>query len=238
MNKMGKQIGLTKTNFDNATGLPDDAHLMSARDLATLAEHLIKDFPDYYHYFSEREYTYNKIRQQNRNRLLGSNIGVDGLKTGHTDAGGFGITLSAKQGDRRLILVINGLADDNERVEEGDKLLRYGFREFVNKTLLHQGQKVADADVWFGQQAQVALISESDMTLTLPANSEKEFTFTLKYNGPLQAPVAKGAHVADLVIAGPDVEPKTIPLVTAEDVAKLSGFSRAVAVFNHYVLHR
>src|SRR5438445_8929400 len=108
---------------------------MSARDLATLAEHIIREFPDYYHYFSIREYTYNNITQQNRNRLLGSNIGVDGLKTGHTDAGGYGITLSAKQGDRRLVLVVNGLESDNARVEEGDKLLRWGFREFENKTL-------------------------------------------------------------------------------------------------------
>jgi len=237
MNATAKKIGLTKTNFVNATGLPEDAHLMSARDLATLSEHLITDFPDYYHYFSLREYTYNNITQQNRNRLLGSNIGVDGLKTGHTEAAGYGIALSAKQNDRRVILVINGLESDNDRVSEGDRLLRWAFREFENKTLLHKGATVADADVWFGQSAQVPLVAEDELVVTLPAGAKTDVKFTLKYNGPLQAPVAKGAHVADLEIAIPGGEPRVVPLVAGEDVAKISGFGRMKAVLGYY-LHR
>lgn len=237
MNRMAEKMGLKNTHFTNATGLPDDDHLMSARDLATLAERIITDFPQYYHYFSLREYSYNNIKQQNRNRLLGRSIGVDGLKTGHTDAGGYGITLSAKQGDRRLILIINGLDSDNARVEEGDKLLRWGFREFDNKTLLHKNQKVADADVWFGKQETVALVADHDVTLTLPANAENDVKFTLKYNGPLQAPVEKGAHVADLVIHVPDSEPQTVPLMAETGVEKLTGFSKLGAVISYY-LHR
>jgi len=235
MNDMAATLGMTHSHFTNPTGLPDDNHLMSARDLAILAEHLIKDFPEYYHYFSLREYTYNNITQQNRNRLLERNIGVDGLKTGHTDAGGYGIALSAQQEGRRLILIINGLASDNDRVEEGDKLLRWGFREFENKTLVRKGDKIADADVWFGKQISVPLVADNDLIVTLPAGAGAGITFTLKYTGPLQAPVEKGAHVADLIIKLPDSEPQTVPLLAGEDVAKLSGFSRMSAVLGYYL---
>jgi D-alanyl-D-alanine carboxypeptidase (penicillin-binding protein 5/6) len=238
MNRVGKEIGLTSSHFDNATGLPDDNHLMSAHDLATLAEHLIVDFPEYYHYFSIREYTYNNITQQNRNRLLGNNIGVDGLKTGHTDAGGYGITLSAKQGDRRLILVINGTESDKARMEEGDKLLRWGFREFENKTLVHKGQKVAEADVWFGTQAHVPLVAQSDVLMTLPINAASDVKLTLKYTGPLQAPVAKGTHVADLIVKTSTGDAQTVPLTAGEDVAKISGTARMMAVLDYYFFHR
>ena len=238
MNETAKTLGLEHSHFMNATGLPDDQHLMSAHDLAILAEHLIKDFPEYYHYFSIREYTYNNIKQENRNRLLGRNIGVDGLKTGHTDAGGYGITLSAQQGDRRLILIINGTESDNDRVEEGDKLLRWGFREFENKTLAHKGQKIADADVWFGKQDTVPLVAADNMIITLPAGAAgtSGITFTLKYTGPLAAPIAKDAHVADLIIKVPGSEPHVIPLLAGEDVEKLSGFSRVVRAAKYHLL--
>jgi len=236
MNRVAKTIGLTHSHFTNATGLPDDNHLMSSRDLATLAERLIIDFPEYYHYFSEREYTYNHITQGNRNRLLGNDIGVDGLKTGHTDAGGYGIALSAQQNGRRLILVINGMESDNDRMEEGDRLLRWGFREFEDKVLLHKGQKVADAKVWFGKKPLVPLVADQDVVLTLPINAG-EVTLTLKYNEPMPAPVAAGAHVADLLVTPPGGEPMAIPLVAGEDVPKLSGFGRAWAVLGYYV-HR
>ena len=197
----------------------------------------MNDFPEYYQYFSIREYTYNNITQQNRNRLLGSDIGVDGLKTGHTDAGGYGITLSAKQGERRLILVINGMESDNERMEEGEKLLRWGFREFVNKTLIHKGQTIADADVWFGKQKTVPLVADADVALTLPANAESGIKFYLKYTGPLPAPVTKGAQVANLIIEVPGSELQTIPLMAGNDVEKLSGFGHLSAVVDYY-LHR
>lgn len=235
MNATAKKLGMTKTNFDNATGLPDDNHLMSARDLATLADHIIKDFPEYYPYFALREYTYNHITQHNRNRLLGI-IGVDGLKTGHTDAGGFGITLSALQGERRLILVVNGLESDKERMEEGDKILRWGFREFDNKTLLHKGQHVADADVWFGKQETVPLVGDRDLVVTIPMAAQKDVKFTLKYNGPIATPIAKGDHVADLVVTVAGAEPMVMPLMAGEDVAPLSGFSRMMAALK-YKLH-
>lgn len=238
MNRVAKEIGLEQSHFVNATGLPDDNHLMSAHDLARLAERLQIDFPEYYHYFSIREFTYNNITQQNRDRLLSGNIGVDGLKTGHTDAGGYGITLSAKQGDRRLILVINGLENDNARVEEGDKLLRWAFREFENKTLLKKGEKIAEADVWMGGQKTVPLVAKDDLLLTLPAGASNKgnISFTLKYNGAVPAPISAGAHIADLVISSPDIGQQIVPLYAAQDVEKLSAIGRIVPAFNYYVL--
>ena len=237
MNRVAGTLGLSHSHFSNPTGLPDEDHLMTARDLATLAERLITDFPEYYHYFGEREYTYNHITQGNRNRLLGNDIGVDGLKTGHTDEGGYGIALSAQQNGRRLILVINGMESDNDRVEEGDKLLRWGFREFENKTLVHKGQKVADAEVWFGKQPQVPLVAENDVALTLPINSEKNIKMVVKYTGPLPAPLAKGDHVADLIVTPPGGEAMTIPLVAGEDVQKLTSIAHMMAVLKYYVHH-
>lgn len=236
MNDTAAKLGMGKSHFVNATGLPDDNHVMSARDLATLAEHIIKDFPDYYPYFALKEYTYNHITQHNRNRLLGT-VGVDGLKTGHTDAGGYGITLSALQGDRRLILVINGMESDDERMKQGDILLRWGFREFENKTLVKQGQPVAEADVWMGQKDTVKLVPERDLVVTLPASNEaqKNTKFVLKYTGPLATPIAKGAHVADLVVTMDNAEPVTIPLLADEDVAPLSGFSRMMAALKYHL---
>ncbi|NBO18877.1 MAG: D-alanyl-D-alanine carboxypeptidase [Proteobacteria bacterium] len=234
MNDTAQKIGMTGTHFVNSHGMPEDTHMTTARDLATLAQHLIHDFPEYYHYFSQPEYTYNNIRQYNRNRLLGT-LGVDGLKTGHTEAGGYGITLSAQQDDRRLVLVINGMANEKERAEEGDKLLRWGFREFVNKTLVRQGQSVAEADVWYGKQATVPLVASHDLVVTMPAGSAANVSFTLKYNGPLPAPVAQGAHVADLVISAPGTEPQVVPLHAAQDVPALSGIGRMLANLRYYI---
>jgi D-alanyl-D-alanine carboxypeptidase (penicillin-binding protein 5/6) len=237
MNRVGKELGLTGSQFANATGWPDEKHVMTARDLATLARHIIEDFPDYYHFYAMREYTYHRITQQNRNRLLGGAIGVDGLKTGHTEAAGYGIALSAKQNDRRLILIINGLESDNARVEEGDKLLRWGFREFTNKTLVRAGEKIAQADVWFGKQGTVALTAEKDLTLTLPVSS-KDITFTLAYTGPLPAPIKKGDKVAELVIAWPQGQPQRVPLFAAEDVGKRSGLGHVFALLDYYIFSR
>lgn len=235
MNKTAEKMGLKQSHFVNSTGLPDDAHLMSARDLATLSQRLIEDFPEYYHYFALREYTYNNITQHNRNRLLDRDIGVDGLKTGHTDAAGFGIALSAKQNDRRLILVINGLESDNKRVEEGDKLLRWGFREFTNKPIAVKGQKIAEASVWLGAKENVALTVRNDLLLTLPASMPENISFTLKYNGPVPAPIIAGDHVADLVVAVPGSDAQTIALVAAENVEKISPWRKIFALLHYYI---
>lgn len=237
MNQTAKRLGLKHSHFVNATGWPDDGHLMSARDLAILSERLIRDFPEYYEFFKLPEYTYHNIRQFNRNRLLGT-LGVDGLKTGHTEAGGYGIVLSAKQDGRRLILVLNGLESDDARVKEGDRLLRYGFREFENRKVLSKGQTAAHAMVWFGKQRTVPLIAAEDVVATLPVAAAREASFILKYTGPLKAPVEKGAHVADLVIRRKDGTEMVIPLQAGETVPKLSGFRRMIAIVKHYIFKK
>ena len=234
MNKSSEALGLTQSHFSNVTGWPDDNHKMSARDLAILSKHIIETYPEYYPLFSVKEYTYNNITQYNRDRLLGNDIGVDGLKTGHTDAGGFGIALSAKQGERRLIVVINGLESDDARMKEGDMLLRWGFREFENKTLVKSGTPVAEAKLWFGVSPAVALVAEKDVVVTLPTGGKQNMTYKLRYQSPVAAPVAKGQQVAELVIEGEGLT-QTVPLVAAADVAKASGLSKAIAIIKYYL---
>lgn len=234
MNEKAKELGLNNSHFVNATGWPDEGHVMSARDLSVLARRIISDFPDYYPYYGMREYTFNNITQHNRNRLLGNDIGVDGLKTGHTEAGGYGITLSAKTGDRRLILVINGLASDNERMKEGDNLLRWGFREFENQKLVEAGKVVAEADVWFGKSKTVPLAAKDDVVVTLPAGAKTNVSYSLRYQSPVPAPIAKGAHVADLVVKS-DATEQVIPLVALNDVEQLAGIGKAIAIARHWV---
>ncbi len=236
MNRVAGEIGLKHSQFKNATGLPEDGHVMSPEDLATLAERIIRDFPEYYHYYSITEYSYNGIKQHNRNRLLTRGIGVDGLKTGHAEQAGYGITLSAKQGDRRLILVINGLESEKARAEEGERLLLWGLREFQNKKLVEKGKKIAEADVWFGKSDTVELVAHNDLVITMPGNTPKDISFKLRYNGPVPAPIEKGAQLAELVVNVPGQGEQVVPLFAGETVEKLSGFGRIGAAFKHYVL--
>lgn len=238
MNAAAQELGLTNSHFVNSTGWPDPNHLTTARDLATLAKHLIHDFPEYYHYFAEKEFIYHNIKQENRNLLLYKNIGVDGLKTGHTEEAGYGIVVSGVQNDRRLILVVNGLTSMAERGQEAEALLNYGWRAFQNKKVLSQGQVVDQAEVWFGNQRMVPLVALTDVTLTLPKTNMKETKLVLKYTGPIPAPVKKGAHVADLEVTPPGGEPMLVPLVAGEDVEKLSGIARLLPALDYYIFGR
>ena len=151
MTARAHELGLRNSTFRNATGWPDPEHLTTARDLALLAHLTIEHFPEYYRYYSEKEFTYNGIRQGNRNPLLYKDLGADGLKTGHTEASGYGLTASAKQGDRRLVLVLNGLGDVRQRASEAERLFSWGFREFDNYALFKTGEEVCTAEVWLGQ---------------------------------------------------------------------------------------
>ena len=168
MTRRAKEIGLTHSQFKNATGWPAEGHHMSAHDLAILAEKIIKEFPEYYPIFSEKNFTYGGIRQGNRNPLLYKDLGVDGLKTGHTEASGYGLVASAVRNGRRLILVINGLSSVNERSSESARLLEWGFRATANYALFKKGETVDHADVWLGQAPQVPLVVDQALTVTLP----------------------------------------------------------------------
>ncbi len=239
MNDMAKQLGMTNTHFANATGLPDDTHLMSARDLAILGQRVLHDFPEYYHYFSQKEFVHHGIKQGNRNLLLYKNPMVDGMKTGHTDAGGFGIVATEKDAaGRRILVVVNGLPNEKARAEEAERLLAFGFRDFDAVTLARKGEKIDEADVWFGDKPQVALTVEKDAVITLPKTSRAKLKFTLVYDGPVPAPVKEGAHVADLRIESPDSPTVTIPLVAAETVDEVHGVSRMLRTLRYYTSHQ
>lgn len=235
MNQKAKEIGLEHSTFKNATGWPDPEHLMTARDLSILARRTIADFPQYYHYYGEIDFTYHGIKQGNRNPLLYKDLGADGLKTGHTDEGGFGLTGSAKRGDRRLIMVLNGLPTMKSRFEESERVMEWGFREFDNYTVFKKDAAVSEAEVWLGDQAMVPLVTESDLKVTLPKKSRHGMKVTVKYDGPIPAPIAKGTKLAKLVIDAPEMPPMEIPLVAGADVGKLGFSGRVVAALKHVV---
>ena len=235
MNQKAKELGLEHSHFMNATGWPDPDHLMTARDLSILARRTIADFPEYYHYYGEIDFTFNGIKQGNRNPLLYKDLGADGLKTGHTEEGGFGLTGSAKRGDRRLIMVLNGLPTMKSRFEESERIMEWGFREFDNYTLFKKDAVVSEAEVWLGDQATVPLVTESDLKVTLPKKSRHGMKVTVKYDGPIPAPIAKGTKLAKLVVDAPDMPPMEIPLYAGADVGKLGFSGRVVAALKHVV---
>jgi len=235
MTATAHEIGMKNSTFRNATGWPHPEHRMTPRDLATLAKRTIKDFPEYYHYFSETEFTYNRIKQHNRNPLLYKDIGADGLKTGHTQEAGYGLTASAKRGERRLILVVNGLASKKARTIEPERLLQWGLREFNNYALFKAGEIVDDASVWLGISKTVPLVISQDVKITLPRKARNKLKITVQFQGPIPAPIAKGAEIAKVLITAPGREPLEIPLVAGQDVEQLGLFGRLGAALESIV---
>lgn len=233
MNRRARELGLRDSTFKNATGWPDPGHVTTARDLAILAIRTIEDFPEFYHYYAEKEFTYNGIRQINRNPLIYKDIGVDGLKTGHTADSGYGLAASAKRGDRRLVLVVNGLLSRKARGREPERLFEWGFREFNNYTLFNAGDLVTEADVWLGRKAAVPLLIEGDLVITLARKARLGMKVTVEYEGPIPAPVAKGDRLAKLVVTAPEREPLEVPLVAGADVERLSLFGRLRAALGY-----
>lgn len=233
MTAEAKRLGLEHSSFDNATGLPDPKQLMTARDLATLAMHIMREFPNLYHYFDEKTFTYNGIRQGNRNPLLYRDMGVDGLKTGHTHEAGYGLVASAKRGDRRLVLVVTGLPSVTARSRESERLLEWGFREFNNYKLFSAGDTVTDADVWLGRERTVPLVIKQNLVITLPRKARRDMKVTATFQGPLPAPIAQGDKVAKLVVTAPDVAPTEVPLEAGADVEQLGMFGRLGAALKY-----
>jgi len=221
MNDEGLKLGLTHSHFVNATGLPDSAHYSTAHDLAVLAMALIQDFPQDYHYFSETEFTYNNIKQGNRNPLLYRNMNVDGLKTGHTDEGGYGLTASALRDARRLILVLNGMDDMQMRADESAKLLDWGYREFGLYPVIKAGEKLAETKVWLGKKHEEPLLASSDVVLTLPRSARSGLKISISYAQPVEAPIAKGQPLGTLTVSAPGMETKEVPLLAGEDVEQV-----------------
>jgi D-alanyl-D-alanine carboxypeptidase (penicillin-binding protein 5/6) len=222
MNDYAKEIGLTKSHFVNSTGLPAEGHVMTARELAMLARFLIYTYPEYYHFFGQRDFTFNtKHTFNNRNPLIfAPDLGVDGLKTGYIEEAGYGLVASAKRGEQRLILVVNGLNTKQEREGEPRRLIEWGFKSFRPFRLFDEGQKVSDALVWGGTQHYVPLVGDGNINIILPATASGKVSASIVYQGPIKAPIRKGDRVAVLRITSSESSATNeIPLYAADDVA-------------------
>ena len=235
MNAKAKELGLTASNFRNSTGWPDPQQRMSCRDIAVLARRLITDFPKYYKYDNEKAFKYNNIEQQNRNPLVQKGI-ADGLKTGHTEEGGYGLVASTARGGRRVIVVVNGLSSMHQRAEESERLLEWSFREFENVTLFAAGDTVEQARVWLGAQPTVPLVGGQDLVLTMPRQWRRNAKIEVEYSNPIPAPVSRGDVLGKLTVSGQGVPAMNVPLLAGADVPRLWLPGRAAAVMARYVM--
>ncbi|AWZ21014.1 D-alanyl-D-alanine carboxypeptidase [Roseovarius sp. TM1035] len=240
MTQRAQQMGMTNSIFRNASGWPAEGHVMSMRDLALLARHIIEDFPEFYPMFAETEFRFDgraPSNISNRNPLLGLGIGADGLKTGHTEQAGFGLTGSAKQGERRVVFVISGLATAQDRARESESIVNWAFRQFAEKSVLTAGEEVARAAVWMGEATSVGLTVAEDVSTLLPVLDGGELKGEVVYTGPVRAPVAKGDVLAELVFAPEGLPSTRVPLVAAEDVAQ-GGFMTRIRTVSGVLLTR
>jgi D-alanyl-D-alanine carboxypeptidase (penicillin-binding protein 5/6) len=218
MNERAHQLGLTKSTFRNATGYADPEQKVTVRELAKLALHIIETYPDFYKIFGEREFTWNKIRQQNRNPLLALNIGADGLKTGHINESGYGLVASAVQNGQRLVLAVNGLKSSKDRANETRKLLEWGFRAFESRQLFAEGQVVGEVQVFGGDRRSLPLVSKKPVRVLVNRGESERVTARIVYTGPLRAPIRKGAEVARIQVDRGDMQALEMPLYASEDV--------------------
>jgi D-alanyl-D-alanine carboxypeptidase (penicillin-binding protein 5/6) len=235
MTARARELGLTHTTFKNASGWPDPEHLMSVRDLATLARTLIERFPNYYTLYSEKEFTFNGIRQYSRNPLLHRDSGADGLKTGYTEEAGYGLTASAVRDGRRLVLVLAGLERAEDRAREAERVLEYGYRQFKSYQLFSAGEAVGQAGVWLGSEATVPLVLEQDVVISLTPEGRRDLEVKVVYDGPIPAPVGKGAQVAELEIVAPGIEPRRLPLIASQEVRAANLLSRVTGALGYLI---
>ena len=242
MTERGKQIGLENTVFKNATGWPDPQHVTTARDLALLAKYVIKEYPQFYKYYSEKKFSYGKsidgklITQNNRNPLLYQNLGADGLKTGHIKSAGYGLTASGIRNDRRLIMVVHGLKSARIRSQESRRLFDWGFREFTNIKLFSESETVDEAKLWLGKKNTVSLKLKNDLVITLPKDSLKQMKVNVKYMGPVPTPVKKNQELGLLEVTGKGFENIRRPLYAGESVEKLGLVSRLFSALKFIIL--
>ena len=240
MNARAKQMGLAQSTFVNPDGLPEpDGQLMSALDLAKLSRHLINDYPVYYHYFSEKSFTWHNISQPNRDLVIGQLEGADGLKTGHTDAAGYGITISAKRGNQRLILVLNGLRypqykndyfPNIRRAEEASRVMDMAFREFRSYPIFKSGQVVGTATVTDGAQPNVPVRVQQPLVLTMEVDAHTALKTVMKLDPNLTAPITAGQRVGTATVTAPSFPGATVPVYAAADVSRASIFQRLMSM--------
>jgi D-alanyl-D-alanine carboxypeptidase (penicillin-binding protein 5/6) len=234
MNAKAKELGLTHTFYKNCTGWPDPDQHMSVRDIAFLAGAIIRTFPDYYHYDSEKSFKYNGIEQGNRNPMVQKGT-ADGLKTGHTEAGGYGLVASSKRNGRRVILVLNGMNSMRERAEESERLMDWAFFNYEDVTLFSADDVIERVPVWLGTERSVPAVAGRDVIVTMPRNWRQKASVKVAYDSPLTAPVTKGDTVGKLTVTGDGVPHLDVPLMAAADVPRLGLPGRAIAVLSKYV---
>lgn len=246
MMKRARELGLTHSTFTNPWGRDDPDQKVSPRDMVFLADHVIRTYPDLYKYFGEKDFTWNKIKQTNRNPLLTMDFGADGLKTGNIDASGYGLIGSAVQNGQRLILALYGASSSKERAEEARKIFLWGFRSFDTKTIFPAGETIGTAKVYGGDVWDVPLVADSAVKVLIPRTGGEKFTGRIVYNGPLIPPIEAGAQVARLKIYRGSVEALDLPLKAAAPVAVGSlprramdaGLEYATVLFRKYVVNK
>jgi serine-type D-Ala-D-Ala carboxypeptidase (penicillin-binding protein 5/6) len=235
MTAKARELGMTGTVFKNASGWPADGQWTTARDLAVLSWRTIEDFPKLYRYYAETNWTYNNIKQENRNRLLRTVPGTDGLKTGHTEEGGYGQATSAIRDSRRLILVVNGLTSMAERAQETARLMEWGFRESTNTTVFRAGDTVVEAPVWLGSLDKVPLVVAKPVQITAPTGQAVTPRVVARYDGPIAAPITKGTKLGTAVVTLPDNRTVEYPLEAGADVPRMGVFGRVTTMIRHYL---
>jgi serine-type D-Ala-D-Ala carboxypeptidase (penicillin-binding protein 5/6) len=227
MNRRAEALGLRSARFRNTTGLPDPDHVISAEDLARLARHLIVTYPDLYQHYSERSFTYNNRTQENRNPLLGAFDGADGVKTGHTNASGYGLVGSAVLNGQRRIIVFNGLRTMAERRSEAVRLMRAAFHDFSVTRLAAAGEQIGEARVRLGSRRTAPLVARDDIVIGGPRGVQSGLSAHIVYEGPVPAPISEGDVVARLVIEGPEFQTREFDLVAGRRVGRANWFARA-----------
>lgn len=236
MTERARELGLSQSTFKNASGWPDPGHEMSVRDLATLASLIILNYPQFYHFYGEAEFTYNEITQGTRNPLLRAGIeGVDGLKTGHTSEAGYGLVASAERDGRRLVAVVAGLQTPGARRRESERLLEYGFRNFQAYRLFAAEEAIDSVEVWMGDKRRVPLIAGRDVSVTLARELRDELEVAITYDTPLVAPLARGTEAGVLTISAPDMDPQVLPLYVGEEVEAGGSIDRLTGALRYLV---
>ena len=235
MTKKARDLGLSKAKFKNATGWPDEEHRITARELGLLAKLTILNFPDLYPIYAEKSFTFNNIKQGNRNPLLYDGSGSDGLKTGRTRAAGYGLTASVSKAGRRLVMVLNGMNSSSERKREARKLIEWGFREYDNYKIFEKGETVTDIDVWLGKESRLSAFIKDEIKLTVRRTDSEKVKTTLHYEEPLAAPIKQGQIVGALKIKVPNQTLREYPLFAKQRIEKLGAWGRIMAAINYLV---
>lgn len=233
MNRKAVELGMTNSNFQNASGWPAPSQYTTVRDIAVLSAATIRDFPDLYHYYSEKSFKFNAITQGNRNPLLYKDMGADGLKTGYTKESGYGLAGSAERDGRRVIVVVHGMKSVPERGEQAARLIEWAFREWAHYALFDSGETVADIPVWLGSEETVPVVIRDELVVAVQRKTRKKMTVKVVHQEAVPAPIERGQQIATLLVSAPDMQPVEVPLYAAADIGERGFFGRIGVAISH-----